>query len=94
MEQGVQDRFDRLEAKVDRLSAVIEAMARVEERITHVLEEQSHHRVRMDGHAERIRRLEDSRVAFTGLSKLFWVVAAAVAGGLVTAASGSLLGGS
>lgn len=75
---------NRIEQKLDKMTEAITSLARVEERMAHCLEEQGRQHERLNGHAKRIRRMEETGVVVGGINRLGWLVGAAVVGGLFT----------
>jgi len=73
---------NRIEQKLDKMTEAITSLARVEERMAHCLEEQGRQHDRLNGHAKRLRRLEETGVVVSGIGRIVWLAVAAVVGGL------------
>ena len=85
--QADQSRLDRIENKIDKLSDTVVALARAEEKLVslemdrkEIYETLENHEQRLDKHAER---LNAGAVTLNTINKLFWILVAAAAAGIV-----------
>ena len=81
-------RLDRIEEKLDKLADAMVAMARAEEKIVGLQEDHMRMYDRLNKHSEKLDEIErvvhDNHRTICVINKLFWVVAVAVVGSIVT----------
>ena len=82
------DRLVRIEQKVDKLSEALVSMARAEEKLVGLKEDHDRAFERLNRFSAKLdeieKKVDDNARTVQTINKLFWVVAVAVVGSIVT----------